>query len=480
MDFNATELNRMIAYLAQNADEKSEECKLFNDYIELQKKRFVEENNRGNKPFITVVTRTQGKRPDMLREMLLCLAGQDDIDFELIIAGHNLDGEQNRSVHELIDEMPDWMRARTFFVPVEGGTRTTPLLRAFEAANGLYVAILDDDDIVFANWISSFKEAYKKAPGTVLHGYALYQDWETVSSKLPNTPISMQKPSNVFCRDFILCDELTKNSCPLMTLAFPVYAFKTLNIRFDEELTTTEDWDFMMRTVFVCGIENIGNVTSIYRNWTNAENSQSVHRKKEWDYNYNKIVERFKQMPIFFDRHSVEKIISENLAPEHMIAVDREMALYYDDGHGFCEGNTVSPYCTGKKDMPYAFNGLNELGKLTKVRLDPAKHGNVTVSGFCMKVEFEDGSSVLYDKSNVITNAFTEDDTFVFIKEDPQIIAEFSQPKTVKAIEVTFKILSPVPNETIDALFLKKNKYKNLFFRGCRKIKRIIKNVFRR
>ena len=39
------------------------------------------------RPFLSVITRTQGRRPDRLREMLLSLAAQTDEDFELLLVG---------------------------------------------------------------------------------------------------------------------------------------------------------------------------------------------------------------------------------------------------------------------------------------------------------------------------------------------------------------------------------------------------------
>ncbi|HVF19852.1 MAG TPA: hypothetical protein VNA14_06385, partial [Mycobacteriales bacterium] len=36
------------------------------------------------RPFLSVLTRTQGRRPETLRELLLCLAAQTSDDFELL------------------------------------------------------------------------------------------------------------------------------------------------------------------------------------------------------------------------------------------------------------------------------------------------------------------------------------------------------------------------------------------------------------
>lgn len=474
--YNVTEFNKMIAYLAEHADKESEEYRLFTSYIELQKKRFLDEKNKSDRPFISIVTRTQGTRPDMFSEMLLCLTAQKDTDFELIIVEHNLDGAKKNAVSAIVDDLPQWMKERTVLLPVEGGTRTTPLLKGFEKARGLYVTALDDDDLVFDNWISSFREAYEKGPGKVLHSYAVHQDWEVVGNSYPNTPISMQKPVETFCRDFVLTDELTLNTCPLMTLAFPSYAYKVLNIRFDETLTTTEDWDFLMRTTFVCGIENIGNVTSVYRNWLNAENSQSAHNEQEWMDNYNRIVSRFKSTPVLLDEHSVEKIIQNELEDE-TDSDDKPIVLFYDIGNGFCDENTVSQGCSESGDWLYRFDGLDSFGKIRGIRIDPAWKGNVALENLVMQVEFGDGSKKEYGAMEVYSNAYLINGMLAFEKDDPQFFVKFKTPETVKSVVCNYELVTPIPDGIIEALFLSSGKMHSLWHRIKRKYRKIIKGL---
>ena len=60
-------------------------------------------------PFLSVIMRTQGHRPEALSEVLLCLCGQSDTDFEVIIMGHNLDDVGRESVNSAIAGLPDYM-----------------------------------------------------------------------------------------------------------------------------------------------------------------------------------------------------------------------------------------------------------------------------------------------------------------------------------------------------------------------------------
>lgn len=476
IQYELTELNRMIAFLENQVDKESEEYKIFRSYMQLQKKRFIEEAADKGRPFLSIITRTQGKRPDMLTETMLCLTGQTDTDFEFIVVGHNLNDTQNASVNELIGELPDWMQQKTVFLPVEGGTRTTPLIKGFEAAKGKYIAVLDDDDLVFDNWVASFKKAYENEPGKILHSYTLFQDWETVSSDLPNTPISVQTPSSVFCRDFSISDELTVNSCPLLTLAFPSYAFNIFNIRFDETLTTTEDWDFLMRTAFVTGVANIPVSTCIYRNWLNTENSQTLHSKSEWNTNYHKIVERFKSTPAMYDRHSIETRINSSALPcleKPVNQMNNKAQMYYDVGDGFSEANIVKTSASAEKEWTNCFVNLAELGEFSAIRIDPDYTGNIALKDFKMRIDFDDGSQQVYDSGNIITNAYKFNDLLVFLKNDPQLIVCFDKPKLVNKVECSLEMLSPVPDAVIEHLVT----HRPFIYRILRKIWRMLKGA---
>ena len=37
------------------------------------------------RPFLSIITRTQGRRPHTLTEVLVCLTAQTDTDFELLL-----------------------------------------------------------------------------------------------------------------------------------------------------------------------------------------------------------------------------------------------------------------------------------------------------------------------------------------------------------------------------------------------------------
>ncbi|WP_207888536.1 glycosyltransferase family A protein, partial [Pseudomonas sp. 30_B] len=120
------------------------------------------------RPFLSIVTRTQAKRLGNLRDVLLCLTAQTCQDFEILVVTHKVDGEPYYAVRRIVEDLPESIRNRARVLRCDRGGRTAPLNDGFAAARGHYVAILDDDELVFAHWVETFKKLSEKAAGCVL------------------------------------------------------------------------------------------------------------------------------------------------------------------------------------------------------------------------------------------------------------------------------------------------------------------------
>ena len=290
-----------LEWLKQFTDPNAETAFFFRAFEKAEHAEPAPAQTGEETPFLSIVTRTQGKRIDALEETLLCLTAQTNTDFELLLLGHNVEPSDRAAVLDLVSQTPAWLQQRIQYIDVTGGTRTTPLNVGFTKARGDYVVILDDDDLVTDDWVDSFYQLSLKSPGSILHAYGVAQEWQTIQNKNNDTALrAIGSPDRIYCRDFNLLEQLNLNTCPTMTYACPRYAYQTLGIHFNEDLTTTEDWDFLMRTAFVCGVADIPVVTSIYRLWKNNENSQTLHNRKEWLTNEKMIKKQFNQMPIVF------------------------------------------------------------------------------------------------------------------------------------------------------------------------------------
>ena len=133
-------------------------------------------------PFLSVITRTQGKRPEMLREVLLCLAAQTDEDFEVLLIGHKLKEGGKSLVTQILGEQPAAFRERIRFIELNEGGRAAPLNVGFALAHGSYVAIMDDDDLAFDDWVESFHREAEQSPGKIVHAQVITQNWRTFAT----------------------------------------------------------------------------------------------------------------------------------------------------------------------------------------------------------------------------------------------------------------------------------------------------------
>jgi glycosyltransferase involved in cell wall biosynthesis len=252
------------------------------------------QEEKEQRPFLSVITRTIANRMDCLREVFLCLAGQECMDFEVLVMGHNLAGEKKECVMREIENAPSMLAGKIYYHDVTGGTRTTPLNMGFQRAKGSYIAILDDDDLPLANWVSAFYSLYGAHNGKIFHTKILKQVYDRVcSASGEGASFAVSMYYKDYMDDFDYANMPRLNKCPPISIAFPRWIYHNYGLYFDESLTTTEDWDFIMRAAFLCGVSETGAVSGIYRWWREGESSRTVHQQTEWDLNQIKIEKKF-------------------------------------------------------------------------------------------------------------------------------------------------------------------------------------------
>jgi 2-polyprenyl-3-methyl-5-hydroxy-6-metoxy-1,4-benzoquinol methylase len=246
--------------------------------------------------FLTVVTRTRGTRIDSLREMLLCLGAQDCQDFEVILVLHKC--AARNQVVAMVDEFPASLRLRIQIVTCEVGERGAPLNVGVARARGSHVAFLDDDDLVLAHWVETFKAMAVAEPGKLLRAVCARQDAERGGGAFAESYAIATSWFTLYPASYELFDHLTVNQTPFLSLCFPAFVFRDWGFRFDETLTTTEDWALTTRAALLCGVHCDDEPTSIYRWWTNAPSSMTEHDRTEWDANRRRVIDMLDSAPL--------------------------------------------------------------------------------------------------------------------------------------------------------------------------------------
>ena len=260
------------------------------------------------RPFLSVIVRTQGNRIHTLTELMTALFSQTSTDFEVLIIGHRIDVEAQIRIERVIEDCPAQLRDRTRLIRVYDGQRSRPLNVGFEEARGSYIAIMDDDDIPMAHWVETYRAIAAQHKGRVLRATVVRQ-------KVCNVRVSGHEGlradgemEKIYPSEFDLFKHLIENHSPNNGLAFPRGVFHDMGIRFDESLTTAEDWDFLMRCVAVVGIGTSENITAVYRWWLTEENSRTLHSRGEWKSNYNAILRKHDQISFLMPKGTASNI----------------------------------------------------------------------------------------------------------------------------------------------------------------------------
>ncbi|MCB1297486.1 MAG: glycosyltransferase family 2 protein [Microthrixaceae bacterium] len=270
---------------------------------------FVAEFTRdaeGVRPFLTVVLRTQGKRPEALKDALLCLAGQSNEDFEVIVAAHDATVEDFLQVNEIIAAQPASFKSRISTLEVRGGRRSKPLNVAVEQARGRYVSFFDDDDLLFGHWVESFAEMAEREPGKLVRAVVASQRASIEMWPQDQTGFRhMNWPDAEYPAHFDQFAHLQMNFSPFMGWAFPREIFDVLGLRFDEELYVCEDWDLILRASLLCGVVQAPEMTAIYRRWEGAESSYTTHDDTQWQASQARVIAKLNEQAVIMPAGTV-------------------------------------------------------------------------------------------------------------------------------------------------------------------------------
>jgi SAM-dependent methyltransferase len=257
---------------------------------------------------LTVVLRTQGRRLTNLREALTCLAAQTFDDFDVLLMVHSSNPEVVLpTVTTLVEDFDPTFASRVNVVHVAGGRRARPLNEALARLQAEYVAFLDDDDMVMANWVESFVDA--GGDGAIVRSVAAVRH---VSAPLESQRVPFVVQSSLefhYELDFDLVHHLWGNETPICTFAVPSHLIEVFDLRFDEGLPVLEDWEFLVRCALLAPVRDTHKVTSIYQMWSAGESSASLHEVGLWQATQRILQDRTNQRPLVLPAGSAGRLI---------------------------------------------------------------------------------------------------------------------------------------------------------------------------
>ena len=269
---------------------------------------------------LAVVVRTQGKRASRLRDALTCLAAQTTDSFEVLLMVHCDDEEPVLSeVKDLVADFSPIFSSRVKVVHVSGGRRARPLNAALMRFKAEYVAFLDDDDLVMADWVESFLDA-TTGDGAIIRSSVAVREVSKPEEDSHCHPYVVHSSLQFrYKLDFDLLRHFWQNETPICTFAVPRSLIETVGLRFDEDLPVLEDWDFLMRAVAFASVRDTHKVTSLYQMWRSGESSASLHDVDLWQATQRVLQDRMSLRPLVLPVGSADRLakMCEQLA-EHV------------------------------------------------------------------------------------------------------------------------------------------------------------------
>lgn len=184
-----------------------------------------------NEPLVSVLVPTYN-RAWLLPRTLTSVLTQSYKNVEIILVN-----DAGEDVQQIVNQFGD---SRIKYFQNEknldlAGTRNV----ALSHSTGEYICLLDDDDIHLPYTLEFRMYMMEKLNAQIVYTRALYDIWE----KTDKGYISKQKQlywDSPFDRDLILI----QNIAPCCCVTFSRKAWEDTGYNFDENLTTSEDWDF--------------------------------------------------------------------------------------------------------------------------------------------------------------------------------------------------------------------------------------------
>jgi hypothetical protein len=276
-----------------------------------------------DRPFLSVITRTTGSRASIV-DTLTCLAAQTDDDLEVLLMVNTIDRSSVDAVLSLVETFHEGFRQR---VRVDVSTephRVHPLNRGLDQARGRYVTVLDDDDLVFADWVEQFRRVAKQHPGAIIRCRAVDQDAAAIDGSPLGVTATATSGFDVAYRPaFDLASHLAGGQSPQGSVCFPVDELDEFELRFDPTMVVCEDLEFLLRAAVLCGVVDTGTFGLVYRRWTATQSSAHTVDAEVWEESMREVVRRLDAGPLLTPEGTASRLYQAAVQERRLFDLDQ-------------------------------------------------------------------------------------------------------------------------------------------------------------
>ena len=222
-------------------------------------------------PLVSVIVRTKD-RPAFLAGALRSIVAQTYANLEIVVVN---DG--GRDVKDVVDSQA----GDTPVIYIAHGKnrgRSAAANTGMNAARGLYLNFLDDDDVFYPDHVETLVRAILIKDAKVVYSGVSNAYYEGP----PENPRNCVRKEVLFNRHFDPDLLLFANHIPIMSVLFHRGVFQELE-GFSTELDLFEDWDFLIRASRRFSFHHVDKVTAEYRFYGVQDTEESHHRKYAYD-----------------------------------------------------------------------------------------------------------------------------------------------------------------------------------------------------
>ena len=219
-------------------------------------------------PLVSVIVRTKD-RPALLAHALKSIAGQTYANIEVVVVN---DG--GADVKDIVDAVGGGGIPVAYIAHEKNEGRSAAANTGLKAARGVYLNLLDDDDVFYPDHVETLVRAILLKGEKVAYSGVSNAYYEGP----PQDPGNCIRKETIFNSRFDPDLFLFASHIPIMSVLFHRDVFQTVE-GFSPDLDLFEDWDFLIRVSRRFRLHHVDKVTSEYR-FYGVTDTEASHRGK--------------------------------------------------------------------------------------------------------------------------------------------------------------------------------------------------------